>query len=162
MLALKDALDKAMNEQYPPGTPNNFQMIYGRENKKSQRARWSDHFALQLKSNGYQIMPIGATYHGEGPYIVFPEFKFHPDRQWRMDFAIPFTKISIEIEGGIWMKGGGAHSRPMNILRDVEKQNAAVMLGYAPLRFTDKEIKNGTSIDLTMKLTKVLLSSKTK
>lgn len=55
----------------------------------------------------------------------------------------------MEIEGGIWMRaygrGGGAHSRPMNILRDMEKGNLAAKLGWRVFRFTTQEFKNGTA-----------------
>lgn len=64
------------------------------------------------------------------------EHKFHPKRRWRFDYAWPDKLTAVEIDGGIWRKGGGAHSRPSNILRDMEKINAAVLLGWRVLRFT--------------------------
>lgn len=141
-----------------PATPSRFVLL--KAQKDSQKTRWQDHFKLQLLGAGFYVKQPGCGYHGEEQFAVFPEFKFHPERRWQMDFAIPYLKMSIEIEGGIWMKGGGAHSRPMNIQRDVEKQNAAVLLGWHPLRFSDKEIRAGLSIDLTLKLHHRLLSSK--
>ena len=50
------------------------------------------------------------------------EFRFAPPRRWRLDFAWPAVRVAVEIEGGIWRPGGGAHSRPANIERDAEKQ----------------------------------------
>lgn len=161
MNQMERAIEKAVSDQYPNGKPASPYFIqYTRDEKKSARTRWSEHFALQLKSNGYLLMPPNSKYNGEGNTVVFPEFKFHPERKWSMDFAFPKLKISVEIEGGIWMKGGGAHSRPMNIQRDVEKQNAAVLLGWRPLRFSDKEIRAGVSIQSVMQLHANLLSSK--
>lgn len=69
-----------------------------------------------------------------------PEYKFHPLRKWRADYAWPIHKVITEIEGGIWMAGGGAHSRPANILRDMEKYNAAALLGFAVLRYTPQQL----------------------
>jgi very-short-patch-repair endonuclease len=79
------------------------------------------------------------------------EVLFHPDRQWRLDFAYESfaIKVAIELEGGIWTgygrgskkkKGQDGHSHPMNIERDIEKQNAAVLLGWRYFRFSDKRI----------------------
>ncbi len=75
-----------------------------------------------------------------GPKLT-PEFRFHPERRWLFDFAIPSKKIALEIEGGIWRKGGGAHSRPKGILRDIEKYNAATLLGWRVFRFPAHKIK---------------------
>ena len=71
------------------------------------------------------------------------EFEFHPTRHWRLDFAWPELRAGVEVEGGIWMPGGGAHSRPMNIRRDVEKGNALTMLGWHVLRVTPEEVTRG-------------------
>ena len=30
------------------------------------------------------------------------EFKFHPVRKWRFDYAVPEHKIALEVEGGVW------------------------------------------------------------
>ena len=77
------------------------------------------------------------------------EFRFHSERRWRSDFFIK-PDLLIEVEGGIWMKGG-AHSLPSNIERDIEKQNAAVLLGYRPLRVTPAMVKKGLAIELVVR-----------
>ena len=74
------------------------------------------------------------------------EFRFHETRRWRLDFAWPSARLGIEIEGGIWRKGGGAHSHPSNIMRDIEKHNALMLAGWRFLRLTDKDIKDGSAI----------------
>lgn len=56
------------------------------------------------------------------------EFRFHPTRRWRFDFALPARKIAIELNGGVW--NGGRHVRGRGYLRDREKINAAVVLGW--------------------------------
>lgn len=75
------------------------------------------------------------------------EHAFHPGRRWRFDFAYPDRKIGIEVEGGIWRQGGGAHSHPLNILRDIEKYNAAAVLGWRILRFTTEDVSNGVAVE---------------
>lgn len=123
---------------------------------KSIKGRWEDHFTLQLKSQGFTVIaptPEARLNANVGDIRnVFQQYRFHPDRKWSLDFAIPAIKLAIEIEGGIWMRGGGAHSRPANIQRDVEKGNALAMLGWRLLRFTPQEIKSGESIQMTAEL----------
>lgn len=75
------------------------------------------------------------------------EYKFHPIRRWRLDYAWINQKIGVEIQGGIWIKGlsgrGGAHSLPSNIIRDMEKDNEAQKLGWRIFKFTPQELKKG-------------------
>lgn len=56
------------------------------------------------------------------------EYKFHPRRRWRFDFALPARKIAVEINGGVWVKG--RHTRGRGYLDDREKVNAATALGW--------------------------------
>ena len=61
------------------------------------------------------------------------EFKFHPERKWKADFAIPSRMLLIEIDGGAF--SAGRHTRGMGFINDMEKLNAAACLGYRVLRF---------------------------
>lgn len=72
------------------------------------------------------------------------EFYFHPERQWRADFHITGTKILVEIEGGIWT--GGRHTRGKGFIHDMEKYNAATVLGYQVLRFSTEQVKSGLAV----------------
>lgn len=72
------------------------------------------------------------------------EYKFHPDRNWRADFLITGTKILIEVEGGIW--SGGRHTRGKGYLGDMEKYNAAAVMGFKVLRFDTQQVKSGLAI----------------
>lgn len=69
---------------------------------------------------------------------VESEFYFHPTRKWRSDFALPLQKILIEVEGGVW--SGGRHTRGSGFVGDMEKYNAAAVLGYRLIRFTPKQV----------------------
>lgn len=62
------------------------------------------------------------------------EFRFHPTRKWRFDYAIPEHKIAIEIDGGVWTQG--RHTRPQGYINDMEKFNAAAAMGWLVLKFT--------------------------
>jgi len=96
---------------------------------------------------------------GQGyPWSTLPayesEFRFHPKRRWRFDYCWPAYKIAVEIEGGLWIPGrtgrGGAHSLPTNILRDMEKQNAAGLLGWRIFRFTPRQFRTGEALRFMM------------
>ena len=65
------------------------------------------------------------------------EFKFHPSRKWRADFAIPSRRLLIEIEGGAW--SGGRHTRGAGFVGDMLKYNAAAILGYRVLRYQPQD-----------------------
>jgi very-short-patch-repair endonuclease len=69
------------------------------------------------------------------------EFRFHPVRRWRFDWAWPDKKIAVEQEGGIWING--AHNRGVHFSSDMEKYNMAGKMGWRVFRFTPKQIKNG-------------------
>ena len=60
------------------------------------------------------------------------EYRFHPTREWRFDFAIPAVRVAIEVEGGVW--NGGRHFRPEGYLRDMEKYNEAAACGWLVIR----------------------------
>jgi len=69
------------------------------------------------------------------------EFRFHPIRRWRADFAIPSKKLLIEIDGGVF--SGGRHTQGLGFIADQQKLNAAAVLGYHVLRFIPKDVKTG-------------------
>jgi hypothetical protein len=65
-------------------------------------------------------------------------------REWRFDFAWPAHKIALEVQGGIWIKG--AHADPKAILRNMEKQNYAALLGWRQFQFSPDQVKSGGAI----------------
>lgn len=73
------------------------------------------------------------------------EITFHPKRRWRLDFAWPEHKIAIEVHGKVWHKGG--HTSGVGRLRDMEKGNAAKLLGWIVLEIGDKHIEDGTALE---------------
>ena len=60
------------------------------------------------------------------------EVKFHPSRKWRFDYAWPDKMVALEVEGGVWTMG--RHTRGIGFVRDMEKYNAATLLGWRVLR----------------------------
>ena len=78
------------------------------------------------------------------------EFKFHPTRKWRADFHLKGRKILVEVEGGIW--SNGRHTRGKGYLGDLEKYNAATMMGYQVIRFSTEQVKSGKAIEQIEKM----------
>ena len=74
------------------------------------------------------------------------EYRFHPERRWRADLALPQHKLLIEIEGGGWI--GGRHTRSVGFIRDLEKYNTAAILGWYLLRFTPQQVKSGEALQV--------------
>jgi hypothetical protein len=67
------------------------------------------------------------------------EFQFDPQRRWRFDYAWPGRlNVALEIEGGVWTRG--RHVRGVGYLRDMEKYNRAVELGWRVLRYPPNRI----------------------
>ena len=61
------------------------------------------------------------------------EFKFHPTRKWRADFAWPERFLLVEIEGGVYSRG--RHTRGKGFETDMTKYNAATMALVSLVRF---------------------------
>ena len=74
------------------------------------------------------------------------EVTFHPSRKWRFDFVIDGHMLAIECEGGIYDQERTAHSSIQGIERDIEKGNAAALLGWTVLRFTGPMIHSGDAL----------------
>lgn len=78
------------------------------------------------------------------------EFEFHPKRKWRADFHLVGKKILVEVEGVIW--SGGRHTRGKGYIGDMEKYNAATMMGFQVLRFSTDQVKSGHAIQQIEKM----------
>lgn len=77
------------------------------------------------------------------------EFRFHPVRKWRADFAHLPSRTLIEIEGGIFVNG--RHNRGAGFAADLEKYFAASLLGWRVVRLGPKELTEesiGRLVDL--------------
>ncbi len=72
------------------------------------------------------------------------EYQFHPERKWRFDFAWPEIMLAVEIEGGIWT--GGRHVRGQGFEADLVKYNEATKLNWWVLRYSTKQVQNGTAL----------------
>ena len=77
-----------------------------------------------------------------------------PLRRWRFDFRIngPVAShrtpplIAVEVEGSLFV--GGRHGGAPSIMRDVEKRQAAAVLGWRIIPVTPQQAANGKALQL--------------
>jgi len=69
------------------------------------------------------------------------EFRFDPNRLWRIDLAYPVQKLALEVEGGLYVHG--RHQRVGGFINDLEKYNRLTALSWRLLRFTRLDILGG-------------------
>ena len=81
------------------------------------------------------------------------EYRFHPKRRWRFDFAWPEFKVAVEVEGVVW-GGSGRHQRAAGYAADCEKYNEALLLGWRVLRVTQRQVNDGTALNWLQLLVK--------
>lgn len=72
------------------------------------------------------------------------EYRFHPIRKWRFDFAIPDKRLGIEIEGGSWISG--RHNRGSGFEADCVKYSEAAILGWRIIRATTGQVERGEAL----------------
>lgn len=70
------------------------------------------------------------------------EHKFHPDRKFRFDIAIPDRMIAIEYEG--LMSKKSRHTNVVGYSKDATKYNLALELGWKVYRYTTLNYKEFT------------------
>jgi len=78
------------------------------------------------------------------------EFRFHPERRWRADFAYLPGRVLIEIEGGIYING--RHNRAAGFNADLEKYLEAGLAGWRVFRLGPDQI----TMEIVGKLVRVL------
>lgn len=66
------------------------------------------------------------------------EYRFHPIRKWRFDFAFVAEQVSVEVDGGQWAFRGGRHATDA----DRDKLNHAAALGWRVLRFSPRQLRD--------------------
>lgn len=72
------------------------------------------------------------------------EYKALANRRYRWDFAWPSYSLLVEVQGGIWMKGG--HSSGAGITRDCTKLSLATLAGWATMQVTKDHIESGEAL----------------
>jgi len=85
--------------------------------------------------------------------LVWPEFIFSVDRNYRLDYTIPVledgkeVKIALEVHGGIYAKGNSGHTSAKGLLRDFDKSNLLQSLGWRLITVTPDQLLTVKTIE---------------
>ena len=79
-------------------------------------------------------------------YRFAPVVDGKPVRRWRFDLAWPECQIAVELEGSLFT--GGRHGGARSSIRDVEKYNAAALLGWRVIRTVPAMVRSGAALVL--------------
>ncbi|MGE5619558.1 MAG: hypothetical protein ACM3US_09910 [Sphingomonadaceae bacterium] len=86
------------------------------------------------------------------------EYRFDPERDYRVDRAYVSIQVGFELEGGLFGTGPrsncracgrpliGGHTSVSGILRDIEKHNRALELGWELYRISPDMIDDGRAL----------------
>lgn len=77
----------------------------------------------------------------DGPKLE-SEYRFHPARRWRADYAHIESRTLIELEGGVWV--GGRHNRAAGFVADAEKYLEAALGGWRVVRLVGSQLNLNT------------------
>lgn len=67
------------------------------------------------------------------------EYKFHPTRRWRADYACEALRIIVEVNGGNFVYG--RHSNALALTKEYEKRANAAALGWVMIEVTPPTTK---------------------
>lgn len=79
-------------------------------------------------------------------------------RRWLFDFANEDFHLAVEVEGLVVVRMNGElivkgrHASITGFREDCLKYASAAMLGWTVLRFEQQQVKDGTAIDMTMRV----------
>lgn len=95
-----------------------------------------------MSSRAAQGIPFERLCRASGIPAPSPEFKFamHLGRRWRFDWAWPEPRVALEIDGGVFLPGGGRHTRGAGYRRDAEKLNEAAIAGWVVLHVLPEQL----------------------
>ena len=113
--------------------------VLAREVARARRERWEEMFAFQVRTSF--VLPKPER-----------QVRFHPTREWRLDFGWPELRLAVEIEGLVprYDRDGkerqGRHQTIGGMTEDLVKYNEAMCLGWRVLRVSQAHVKSGAAI----------------
>lgn len=76
------------------------------------------------------------------------EYRFHPRRRWRFDWAWVPQQLALEIHGGAFLRTGGRHTRGAGFRADAEKFSEAAILHWKILHVLPEDVADGRALTL--------------
>ena len=84
------------------------------------------------------------------------EYRFHPFRRWRFDYAWPSERVAVEIHGF-----GFGHQSLKQMANDREKIREAILHGWRVLEYTSRCLGSRAKVEDAVMQTCMLLSGAT-
>jgi hypothetical protein len=85
-------------------------------------------------------------------------FALDMNRRWRFDFAWPEVKLAVELHGLVVVRAAsgaqivrGCHGTVPGMIRDMDKRNAAILLGWNVLTFCQNHFSGDAAIAMTQR-----------
>lgn len=116
---------------------------FKREAARAKRERWEEEFALQVRCS--RVLPQPER-----------QVRFHPTREWRLDFGWPELRLAVEIEGLV-PGGKGRHQTIGGMTGDLVKYNEALCLGWRVLRVSQAQVRSGQALEWAERAVKIPL-----
>lgn len=79
---------------------------------------------------------------------VTREFRFNPERKWRLDYAWPAQQVALEVEGAVWIQG--RHTRGSGFVKDMEKYNRLATMGWVLLRVQPRDLMTQATVKMVL------------
>ncbi len=91
-------------------------------------------------------VPFPAICRAAGLPLPQPEVMLTSLRRFRWDWAWPEHRLVLEVNGGIYRRGG--HSTGTGILRDQTKLNCATLLGWRTIQVTPATLTHPRTLEM--------------
>lgn len=82
--------------------------------------------------------------------LPVPEYRFHAERRWRLDWAWPEYQVALETEGAVWTQG--RHTRGSGFVKDMEKYNELSAMGWSLVRVQPSWLATDYTIELLVRI----------
>lgn len=98
----------------------------------------NSHFLMDIEKEDIEKDEFVELMRNKLNLTFYKEYRFHPSRKWRFDYACPEKKIAVEVEGGSWC--GGRHTSGAGFNKDREKYGTGTLMGWRIFRTIPQEL----------------------